>query len=894
MQPLPIDDQIPAILQALKTDRRLILLAEPGAGKTTRVPPALATAGICHPDHPRVIVLQPRRVAAKAVAQRIADERGWKIGRQVGYHVRMERKYGPHTPLLLLTEGVLTRRLTADPLLEGIGAVILDEFHERSIHSDVALAMLTQIRQTVRPDLLLLVMSATLDPTAISAYLENAPVTRVPGRLYPVHIQYAAHADRPVEDRVAAAVQSVLADPPLVAGGEAWTAGHILVFLAGAGEIDRLMRRLTSTAREHNALLRPLHGSLPLEQQLIALAPSRQRKIILSTNIAETSITIEGVTVVVDSGLVRRAGFDPDRGIDRLELQRISRASADQRAGRAGRTAPGRCIRLWSAQENRHLAEFDVPEIQRLDLTPAVLGFYSWDRRGPEGINFLSAPPADRLRAAAEFLLDIEALAPQPDGGRIITPLGKQLLAIPIHPRLGNLILLAGKQGLMREASLLAALLSEKDILAGRAQHGAQTTGDSDILWRLDMLETGRSTAPRSRAVDSAAAYCDLDEIAVSRVKAVAAELHRLAAGAGEQIAAGAKQVAASPGPENRSAILRRLLLAAYPDRVCRRRAADPSRALMVGGRGVRMTGESIVRRPEFFLAIDVELSGNPRQIDATVRQASALDPQWLGELFPQSIRREEKLQWDAAARRVIATTEILYHDLPLETRMDVPKNPAAVQALLIEQIKNSAATWLLESERCAQILYRFAFLQRAFPEKAWPLPQIPDDNSPMAPDGVTQVPLTEVLAKWLAAQAAATGRVDQLLADESLADSLLASWDYAVQLQFDRLAPAAMRIPSGRNARLIYRAQGAPVLSAKLQELFGLRDTPRVADGRVPVTVEILGPNYRPVQTTGDLAGFWCGSYQLVRKDLRARYPKHDWPENPLTAVAKPLKSRA
>lgn len=873
MQPLPVDSQIPDLLETLRQRRTLVLLAEPGAGKTTRVPPALVRAGLCPPQHPRILVLQPRRVAARAIAQRIADEQGWPLGGQVGYHVRMERKFQPHTPLVLITEGILTRRLLSDPLLEGVGAVVLDEFHERSIHSDVAMAMLKQVRQTVRPDLLILVMSATLDPQPISDFLDNAPVLQVPGRLFPVKIQYAPGPEKSLEERTAAAVQTGLA----ATDESAQSPGHILVFLPGAGEINRCTRALAGLARQYQAILLPLHGSLPLDMQLKALAPVQQKKIILSTNIAETSLTIDGVCVVVDSGLVRRAGFDADRGIDRLDLQRISRASATQRAGRAGRTGPGLCIRLWSMQENNHLAEFDLPEIQRLDLAPTVLGLYSWDRRGAAGIDWLTAPPAERISAADQFLLDIQALAPAADGGQTITALGNRLLTLPLHPRLGNFMLAAAQYRLTRPAALLAAMLSEKDILASRASRTAQTTGDSDVLWRLDLLTADR-TSPAAA----------LDNAAVSRVRTVAAELQHLTAAATAQDAGQSKPEISDGWAQTQ---LQKLLLAAYPDRVCRRRTADPARALMVGGRGVRLAPESIVKRAEFFLALDVELSSKPGMSDALVRQASAIDPAWLGQQFPHAIQTHDDLTWDANARRVTAQRTVLYHDLPLETTTGGQRNTAAVRDLLRRELGPVAQTWLMENKHCAQLLLRFNFLQRTMPEKPWPLPEV---DFPQEPAAATSPTLADILAEWLADQAAATGRVDELLQQDSLADRLFSSWNYSTQMLINKCAPPAFKLPSGRVAQLEYRPDAPPILAARVQELFGLHETPRVADGRVALTLEILGPNYRPVQTTSDLAGFWRGSYHQIRKDLRARYPRHNWPDEPLTAIAKPMKPRA
>ncbi|MDB5298999.1 MAG: ATP-dependent helicase HrpB, partial [Phycisphaerales bacterium] len=555
MTPLPIDSHLPEIVQRVREARSLVLVAPPGAGKTTRVPPAILGAGLLSADHPNLVMLQPRRVAARASAQRIADENGWSLGREVGYHIRFEKRLGPETRLRVVTEGILSRQLLEDPFLEGTGAVLLDEFHERSLHTDLSIAMLREIRQTVRDDLILIVMSATLEAEPVAKFLGDCPIIRTEGRTYPIEITYAhaAPAGRTQElpDRVADALSDVLASAgpdatdspspisasprrpapasaspssplsasprPRVPTSSLPTSpndpGDILIFLPGAEEIRRTMQRLESTAQREDLLLLPLHGSLTGDEQFAALRPADKRKVILATNIAETSLTIEGVRTVIDSGLARVAGYDPQRGLDRLELMRISKASATQRAGRAGRTAPGRCVRLWSQQEDRAMPDFELPEIKRVDLCGTVLALHAWGKTDPRAFGWYEAPPEETLAGAERLLAMLGALTGEVDGR--ITPIGRRLLSLPVHPRLGRLLLAAAEQDLLAQGAAIAALLSEKDILRASAYDPSAmfrpaVQASSDLLIRLDLLARAEQdrfgAGARSLGVDTGAA----------------------------------------------------------------------------------------------------------------------------------------------------------------------------------------------------------------------------------------------------------------------------------------------------------------------------------------------------------------------------------------------------
>jgi ATP-dependent helicase HrpB len=834
---------MPEIIALLRQRRSLVLTAEPGAGKTTRVAPALLQSGILSTKAPRIAVLQPRRIAAKAVAARIAEERQWELGREVGYQVRMEKLLTPGTALRMMTEGILARQLLDDPALEEFGAVILDEFHERGIHSDLTLAMLRQVRHTLRPDLLLLVMSATLDAKKVAAFLDDAPVLNVPGRLYPVRTLYRAANDGRLEDRVAAAVKEVLI---------AQSGGHILVFLPGAMEINRCAAAVKSLPAAESCDVMHLHGSMPLDGQIAVLKPSARRKIILSTNIAETSLTIDAVTAVIDSGLARQASFDAHRGMDRLDLIQISQAAATQRAGRAGRTAPGMCIRLWPELQTKHREEFEIPEIMRVDLTQSVLTLFAWDRHGPAGFDFFEKPPASRIESAIELLGELGALEAIPDGHRL-TEIGRKLLQLPLHPRIGRL-LLAGQAGGHRDlAAVVAALISERDIAGSRGDRSGGTAGESDVLLRvLALAGPGHHRGFGEIPVDA---------VALQRVRNVALELGRLL-GFAVNIALAAQDSTEAAGE---------LLLRAYPDRVCRRRENDSMRAVMVGGRGVRMGPGSAVLRAPLFVAVDVQASSKPG--DAVVHLASAVTQPQLEALYPQFIRQEKSIS--ITDGRILAFRRVLYRDLILEEYADSDPDTQEIQDAVAGYLVGHLPDIMQRDAALRLLCGRITMLRKAMPEQSVP------ELGPVELKAV----LTALPPKREALQ--------KIIAGEGLAAMIESSLDHATKRLMSTAAPEHLQMPNGRSVRVEYRDDGTPVLAVRLQDLFGFQDTPRIAHGRVRVLLEILGPNHRPVQVTDDLAGFWAGSYALVRKDLRARYPRHAWPENPAAAAPLPRRDR-
>jgi ATP-dependent helicase HrpB len=857
LPPLPIDRLLPEVVEAVRAGRNVVIVAPPGAGKTTRVPPALIAAGTLAPDHPALIVLQPRRVAARVTAQRIADEHGWRLGEEVGYVIRFDRRVGPRTRIRVATEGVLNRLLLADPFLEGIGAVVLDEFHERSLHTDLALALLKEVQQTVRPDLKLIVMSATLDAEPVARFLGDCPVVRSEGRMFPVEVTYCPAAHPTAPDVIGAAV-----DDCLRAGSDS---GDILVFLPGVEEIRRAAAALAPVAVQRGVVVLPLHGSLSADEQDLALRPSARRKIILATNIAETSLTIDGVRTVIDSGRARFASFDPARGLDRLELGRISRASAAQRAGRAGRTAPGRCIRLWSEREQRGLPEAEVPELLRVDLSATVLALRAWGAHDISSFGWYEAPPGDRVAAAERLLEMLGAFTGEP---KRLTPLGRQLLEIAAHPRLARLLIASTVQGFAREGAALAALLSEKDIVrAGEPGQGVRPVsgrGSSDLIARLDRLaeaENDRFSARlRSRGIDGPAAR---------RTARVRDDLLR-------QARRVARDATGRPPDDHPSAdgreptedeLLQAILLA-YPDRVVKRRGSEAT-GVMVGGRGVRLSPASVVRESGYFVAIDPRDDRRGATREARVQIASAIRLEWLETLFPESVRRERSVRFDEGRQRVVGVSSLWYRDLLLSEDLNAPVDPLEAGRALAAALGPRVRELLAADESAAAWLARLTFINEAMPDLA--LPAFTD----------------EVLAEAVADAAVGKRTVDEVTA-HSLLPMLKLRLVPAQNRLLDEHAPESLMVPSGNRIRLRYEPGRPPILAVRLQELFGWTETPRIAGGRVPIVVHILGPNFRPVQVTNDLRSFWTTTYFQVRKDLRGRYPKHSWPEDPLTARAE------
>ncbi len=776
--PLPIDEHLEAVRAALGRARAAVLVAPPGSGKTTRVPPSLV------PDGP-VFLLQPRRVAARSIARRIADEQGLQLGGEVGWQVRFERRFGPRTQLLVATEGILTRRLQSDPLLSGFRTIVLDEFHERSVHADLALAFARQAWRA-RDDLRLLVMSATLDPGPVARFLDGCPVLEVAARPHPVEVSHAPGL------RPADALRSVLAQP----------GGHVLCFLPGVPEIQRVREEVEG--RLGQAVVLPLHGTLGAEEQDRALAPSPARKVVLATNLAETSLTVDGVTLVIDSGLQKVLRYDADRGLDRLVLERVSADSAEQRAGRAGRTGPGRALRLWDPRDR--LRARREPEIERVDLSGPLLEVLAWGG-DPASFEWFEPPAPDRLDAAFALLRRLGAV----ESNRL-TKLGEAMHRLPVHPRLARVLVEAASHP---QAAAACAVLAE----GWQPATSEAATSDSDVLSALDRW----SEAPAS-------------------VKGAARELEGLA-----------RELAAGSEAKTDGTALLRALLAGFPDRVARRREPGSSRLLLASGSGAVLARESGVREAELLVALSVTAgaAGAGREAgratgarEPLVRVASRIEREWLSGVMTETVHR---LDESSGCVRAFAIDR--YERLVLAERA-VPADPEVAAPLLAEALERRGLG--PAAERLARRL-RFAGLESELGRVAL-----------AACRGRTCLPTLDAPERWL---------------------------DAATRESLDRLAPLRLALPSGRTGAVDYREDGTVHVAAKLQELFGLAETPRLAPGRVGVTFDLLAPNGRPVQTTSDLGSFWRHTYPEVRKELRGRYPRHPWPEDPWSA---PPTSRA
>jgi ATP-dependent helicase HrpB len=823
--PLPIDEVLPELVAALRAHPCGVLRAPTGAGKTTRVPPALLDAGLA--GQGAVVMLEPRRVAARAAARRMAEERGSELGGEVGYQVRFEKRASRATRILVLTEGLLVRRLVDDPLLEGVGVLVLDEFHERSVDTDLALALARRVQLEARPELRLVVMSATIDAGEIARWLGDAPVLSSAGRSFPVEIEHLEREDdRPLHVQVASGVGRALDR----------TTGDVLAFLPGVGEIRRTREALEPLAGRRGLLLAELYGDLPLEEQDRALRAGSKRRVVLATNVAETSVTVEGVTAVVDSGLARVARYDPGVGLDRLELERIPRASAEQRAGRAGRTAPGIALRLWTEREQRSMSERGEPEIRRVDLAGPLLSLFAFGESDVRAFPWFEAPSDAALERALECLRRLGAI-----DHRGMTSRGRTLARLPVHPRLGCLLLAAHERGVLELGALAAALLQERDPFARGARRGKSELG-SDVLERAlamrEFAEHGRSSELNTGAA----------RFTVRVAEALRDDVERVL---------GPEPALATEEDE----AFERAVLAAYADRLARRREPGSPKGVMVGGRGVVLARESAVTDAELFCCVELDAGKS----EALVRQASAVERAWLD---PARIRTEAAGGLDERSGRVVALRRTLFEDLVLDEVETGEVEDGLAARALAEAAARDLARWLpLEEPETAQFLARVRSLRGWLPELALPA----FDEAELA----ALLPEHALGARSLAE-----------LRKRDLAAFLRAKLTFEQQRALEREAPETLAVPSGSRIRLTYEPGRPPVLAARIQELFGLAETPRVARGRVGVLLHLLAPNHRPQQVTEDLASFWNDAYHRIKAELRRRYPRHAWPDDPWNAT--------
>ncbi len=819
----PVDQILPAINASLAAGRNVVLQAPPGSGKTTRVPPFLFAQGWMQGR--KILMLEPRRLAARAAAAYMARQAGESAGETIGYHVRLERRVSRATRVEIITEGILTQRLLSDPELADTALVIFDEFHERSLAADTALAICLEIRQALRPDLRLMVMSATLQPDAIAAHIGSADIHTAESRLYPVEtLLLPRPSSRPAHVQAAEAVMRCLRD----------ASGGILVFLPGEREIRACCRELDERGVPPGVRIHPLYAALPPGEQDAAIAPPPDgvRKVVVATSVAESSLTIEDVRVVIDSGLMRVPRFSPRLGMPRLETLMITRDRADQRRGRAGRVGPGLCLRLWDAVADRQLGEESTPEILDADLSATVLQCAEWGGIETDSLPWLTPPPSAAWRRAVALLRDLEALESGADGRLALTPRGRAMARIPTHPRLAHMIIAASESGGARSAAFIAALISE------------------------------RSTSGQLRRITDVAALIAF--IAHNAHSRAARSVQRLA----DQWSAGFK------GRQERQIDAGVLLAWAFPDRVARRRGNRGVYLLQSGQGAVLDTAEPLANE-EWLVAAELHDEG----ANTRIRLAAAIAEEQVHSLFEKHFTSCGITEWERRSEAVTSVTRTAFGAIVIREAPCRNPDAVAVTAALMSGVRIKGVDQLPWSKSAQSLRERVTFLSRALPDQGWPV--------------MTDAALAAALDEWLAPACAGITRWSQLQRLEMfqvVSNSLiLRGFDLRA---LDRAAPTHIQVPSGSSIRLSYDAE-QPYLRVRIQEVFGLMQTPRIAGGRVPVVMHLLSPAQRPVQVTQDLQSFWNSSYALVRKDMRGRYPKHYWPEDPLQAEPTQRRTR-
>ncbi|WP_422657180.1 ATP-dependent helicase HrpB [Paenibacillus sp. EC2-1] len=821
---LPIQQVIPLIQETFRHHHSAILIAEPGAGKTTQTPIAFL-------DEPwlkgrKIIMLEPRRIAARSAASYMASAIGEPVGKTVGYRVRMDSRVSAETIIEVVTEGILTRMLQNDPELSDIAMIIFDEFHERSIHADTGLALALEAQSVFREDLKLLIMSATLDAEPVAELLGQAPVIYCTGRSYPVETNYVRVGTERMEQVCSSVIQRALNEDE----------GDILVFLPGIGEIRRTAQELYRSGLPSHVIVRELYGQLPPGKQDEAIQPAGegQRKIVLSTSIAETSLTIEGIRVVVDSGLMRTEVFSSRTGLPQLITKRVSKASADQRRGRAGRLAPGRCYRLWSEDEHSRLPEMNVPDIRQSDLTPLALELAIWGVRDPEELSWLDVPPTVAFEQGRLLLHQLGAL----DSGGAVSKHGRKMAEIGVHPRLAHMLLKGKELSQGALACRLAVLLQERDLIGG-----PEAATDSDIRTRVErllLMEQGNDKTGQTEGNEGTK-------------KRIIQEIRNLR----KQLDVPEEQII--------DVNLTGLLLSfAYPDRIAKNRG-DGS-FLLRSGRGVVLKTRQSLSKADYIVVAAVDDKG----IEGNIQLASALDETLIWHYYQDEITDLKEVVWDSSAGAVRARIKRTLGAIVMKEQVYNQPLHEEIAASVISGIRKEGLSLLSWTKQALQFRQRLSFMRLYYSD--WP--------------DVSEEALLKQLEGWLEPYLddARNRQALQKLQTATLLENLL-SWEHRQILQKE--APTHFKVPSGSSIPINYQDPSKPFVAVRLQEMFGLPETPRIAGGKVPLTIHLLSPAQRPVQVTSDLASFWSSGYFEVKKDLKGRYPKHYWPEDPLQAVA-------
>ncbi len=843
---LPIYELEEAIVAALSVPEgaRLVLEAPTGSGKSTQVPKILRRRRVVD-DGLEILVMQPRRLAARLLGLRVAEEMGGRIGDEVGYTVRFENQSGPKTRIRYVTEGILVRRLLDDPELKGVGAVVFDEFHERHLFGDIALARALDLQESLRPDLRIVVMSATLAAGPLLDYLAPCERLTSEGRTFPVEIVHAPPKQRLNEDVWDAAARAC--EEAVLAKREE---GDVLIFMPGAYEIHRTISALEARSWARQFEIFPLYGELPPQKQDAAVAQTGRRKIVVATNVAETSVTIDGVRVVIDSGLAREADFDPRRGINTLTIQKISRASADQRAGRAGRTAPGICVRLWSEADHAGREAARAPEIRRLDLSETVLFLKTQAIDDLDHFRWLDPPESRALEQATALLRGLGAL--DRETGRI-SPVGRAMTSFPVHPRFARMLIAAGEANCVHEIALCVALCEGRSLWvkgSGPAQKRARETFvmDGDFSDFQAMLRAWGFAGSHKFDARECAPYA-IHANAAREVGRIAEDLLRSARRAG---------FATDPAPAASAEVFGKVMLFGFSDHLAKRRGKGTLACAVVGGRRGNLAKESVARDAEIFVAAEiVEIEG--REVSVLLNHATAVREDWLRELFPGEVVSGDTAFWDNTQRRVLRMQETRFRDLVLESRQSGEADAGPAAEILAREV--CAGNLVLKNwdTNVEQWIARVNFLAHHAPE--FQIPEFGDEDKLLVVTQVCQ---------------GARGYRD--IKDREVLPSLKSWLSRSQRETLEKLAPERVTLSNGRNTKVHYRPNGEAVISMVLQQLYDVHETPRIAGGKATVLVEILAPNHRPAQMTRDLAGFWKTSYEGVKKELKGRYPKHEW----------------